>query len=256
MVSWWHIGGARINKGSEEHFHVTQHVLAITQRATHSLSPWHTHLVSLTNRGGGSSDSVPLSRLQPLISLFLESVILGTLASAQCKLFSLACQRQWANHKSQMVSGYFIWVTVVKHQCTESFWKHTNIRFHYLWLGERVFDFEFAQWGPFLLLFSNVHSVLHHVTCNMFSTSNIWKDSYRSSLTGDECKILDISKVFLLSICLYLSIYLSRSIIHRFIFQSIHPFIFLSMHPPIHPSICPFALLSVWPTQSIQLTVN
>lgn len=91
-----------------------------------------------------------------IVPLFLASHIPGTLVSAQCKLFSLACQGLGANHKSQMVSGYFVRVTVAKHQCTESFESHTNIGFHYSYFSQTAFHFCCIQmWTLCLLLETN-----------------------------------------------------------------------------------------------------
>lgn len=120
--------------------------------SAHYARPFPQHTPTLCHiHGSGSLVRLrpPTSRSEPLIPLFLASDILGTYASAQCKLFSLACQRLGANHKSQMVSGYFIRVTVVKHQCTESFWNPhkyiygfitcSSTRYYLVWSPQDVY---------------------------------------------------------------------------------------------------------------------
>lgn len=88
----------------------------------HCPIPRHTHSVSHSNRGGSSFSSCLICpSLPPFIPPFLALAIPGTKTLAQCKLFSFDCRRLGANHITCSVWGYFIQVTMLKHQSKKWF---------------------------------------------------------------------------------------------------------------------------------------
>lgn len=88
----------------------------------HCPIPRHAHSVSHSNRGGSSFSSCLICpSLPPFIPPFLALAIPGTKTLAQCKLFSFDCRRLGANHITCLVWGYFIQVTMLKHQSKKLF---------------------------------------------------------------------------------------------------------------------------------------
>lgn len=153
IVSWWHTGGAQISPGSEEHFHVTQHVWPITQHATHSLffldTPTLCHVPTIVV---SSSDSVPPHPACSPRSLYFWHQTFWARRPQHNVNYSAWLARGWEriiNRRwSQAISYGWPWLNT---NAQNHFQTHTNIRFHYLQQGEWVFDLELACCGLFVV---------------------------------------------------------------------------------------------------------
>lgn len=151
IVSWWHIGGIQISKALKS----TSMWLSMFGQLLSMLSaPFFLDTPTLCDIPTVVVACLTLSPHPgslPLFLYFWHQTFWARRPQHNVN-YSAWLARGWEriiNRRwSQAISYGWPWLNT---NAQNHFPTHTNIRFHYLYLGERVFDFELTQYGLFVV---------------------------------------------------------------------------------------------------------